>query len=58
MDGMNSIYSKEYQESICFYTDDLNYSNVVLGCGEDSGKPYNLVFDDENVFCYAEQIDE
>ena len=55
MNGMSWIYSKEYGEEIGYYEDDLNYSYVVMGCGLNSGKGYNITFDaDGNV----EEIEE
>ena len=47
MSDMKSIYSPEYHEEICFYPDDLNYSWTILGCGYESGKPYDITFDEE-----------
>lgn len=55
MTGMAYIYSKEYGEDITYYTDDLNYSDSVMGCGMETGKPYMITFDQNGK---AEDIEE
>ena len=55
MDGMAYVYSKEYGEDICYYTDDLNYSYSVMGCGYDTGKEYTITFDSNG---RVEEIEE
>ena len=45
MTGMDYIYSEEYGEDIAYYTDDLNYSDSVMGCGMDTGKGYTITVD-------------
>lgn len=55
MEGMTWIHSKEYGEDIEYYEDDLNYSYTVFGCGMDSGKGYNITFDENGK---VEEIEE
>lgn len=45
---MATVYSKQYNEEICYYIDDLNYSYTVFGCGYRSGRGYEITFDEEN----------
>lgn len=49
------IHSKEFGEDICYYPDDLKYSDVVLGCGYETGKAYNITF---NQYDMVEEIEE
>ena len=58
MKEMGCIYSKEYGEEIEYYVDDLNYSYVVMGCGLNSGKPYNITFDEAGDVEEIEKINE
>lgn len=43
---MDYIRSREFGEEIEYYVDDLNYSDTVMGCGLETGKPYLLTFDE------------
>lgn len=56
MEGMSYIRSKEYGEEICYYLDDLEYSYTVLGCGYDTGKAYNITFDENGKVLEVEEI--
>lgn len=56
MNGMSWIYSKEYGEEIEYYVDDLNYSYVVMGCGLNSGKAYNITFSEDGIVEEVEEI--
>lgn len=44
---MALVYSKEFNEEIEYYTDDLNYSNSVMGCGLETGNGYTITFDED-----------
>ena len=57
MSGMSYVHSKEYGEDICYYVSDLDYSFTVLGCGYDTGKAYNITFDENNKVVEIEEAE-
>ncbi len=56
MTGMAYFYSKEYKEDITYYTDDLNYSDSVMGCGMETGNAYTITFDRNGKVEYVEEM--
>lgn len=57
MSGMSYVHSKEYGEDICYYVSDLDYSFTVLGCGYDTGKAYNITFDENDKVVEIEEAE-
>ena len=55
MTGMASI---DYNgDSISYYVDDLNYSNTIVGCGFNTGKAYNITFNEDGKIVEIEEVE-
>ena len=48
MSDMDTIFSREYNEEICYYPDDIYYSFTIMGVGLLSGHEYKLTFDEDD----------